>query len=229
MDPIVSIARKHGLFIIEDACQAHGAEYYEKRAGSIGDAGCFSFYPGKNLGAYGEAGAIVTSNENIYKTARMLRDHGQNKKYHHSHIGWNCRMDGIQGAVLDVKLKHLENWTESRIKNAAIYKSHLADTEGIKIPACMEYSRHVYHLFPVLVENRDSILSSLAENDVYCGIHYPIPLHLTEAYKFIGHKKGSFPVAEKTADMLLSLPMFPELKPEQIEYASGLVKQFICR
>ena len=227
MDPIMEIARSHGLFCIEDACQAHGAEYKGRRAGSIGDAGCFSFYPGKNLGACGEAGAIVTSNAELDKKVRMFRDHGQNRKYHHSMIGWNARMDGIQGAVLGVKLKHLPDWSDARRKNAAIYKEMLKDVEGIIIPCEADYAKHVYHIYPVLVQNRDSLMKDLAEKEIFCGIHYPVPVHLTDAYGFLGCERGSFPVAESCADRLISLPMFPELKTSQIEQVVEAIKYFL--
>ena len=226
MDPIVEIAKAHGLFVIEDACQAHGAEYKGRPAGSIGDAGCFSFYPGKNLGAYGEAGAIVTNNPELDKNIRMLRDHGQAKKYYHAMVGWNARMDGIQGAVLSVKLKHLEVWNEARRKNAQLYDELLTDLDGVIIPREVDYAKHVYHIYAVRVEIPESLMKAMAEKDIYCGIHYPIPIHLQEAYRFMGLEKGRFPVAEKCAEEFLSLPMFPELSREQIEYTVAEVSQF---
>ncbi len=227
MDPIMETARKHGLFVIEDACQAHGAEYRGRRAGSIGDAGCFSFYPGKNLGAYGEAGAIVTNNDELADKMKMFRDHGQNKKYHHSMIGWNCRMDGLQGAILGVKLKHLDKWSDMRRKNAGLYNELMGDIDSITLPQQPEYARHVYHIYPALVQNRETLMACLAEKEIFCGIHYPVPVHLTEAYRSLGYNKGSFPVAENIAGQLLSLPMFPELEHEQIEKVAKEVKAFI--
>lgn len=224
MDPIMKIAAQHGLHVIEDASQAHGAEYKGKSAGSIGDAGCFSFYPGKNLGACGEAGAVVTNNAEIEQKIRMFRDHGQSRKYHHAMIGWNSRMDGIQGAVLNVKLKHLADWTELRRQNAASYNELLTGLDGVVIAQEAEYARHVYHIYPILVQNRDALIADLAEKEIFCGIHYPVPVHLTEAYRFLGYGRGSFPVTEKCADRLISLPMFPELKREQIEFVANAIK-----
>jgi len=217
MDHIMEIARAHGLFVIEDACQAHGAEYKGRRAGSIGDAGCFSFYPGKNLGAYGEAGAVVTNNAELAEKIRMFRDHGQAKKYYHSIIGWNARMDGFQGAVLSVKLKHLPAWNQARRKNAQLYNDFLADVDDVIAPAEADYARHVYHIYAIRTQNRDALIRALTEKEIHCVIHYPIPIHLQDAYKFLGYKKGSFPVAEKCAEELVSLPMFPKMRREHIE------------
>jgi dTDP-4-amino-4,6-dideoxygalactose transaminase len=218
MDPIVGIAKAHGLFVIEDACQAHGAEYKGRSAGSIGDAGCFSFYPGKNLGAYGEAGAIVTNNFELDKNIRMLRDHGQAKKYYHAMVGWNARMDGFQGSVLSVKLKHLKVWNEARRKNAQLYDELLTDLNGVIIPREVDYAKHVYHIYAVRVKNRDPVIRSLSEKGIYCGIHYPIPIHLQDAYNLMKLRKGKFPIAERCAEEFISLPMFPELTKEQIEH-----------
>jgi len=219
MDPVMEIARKRKLYVVEDASQAHGAEYKGKKAGSIGDAGCFSFYPGKNLGAYGEAGAVVTSNEELDGKIRMLRDHGQAKKYHHTLIGWNARMDGIQGAVLSVKLRHLPAWNERRRRNAGIYDELLKGVPGVAAPKEAGYAKHVYHIYAIRVADRDRLIASLAEKDIHCGIHYPIPVHLLAAYKSLNLGVGSFPVAEKSAAEFVSLPMFPELSREQIEFA----------
>ena len=218
MDPIMEIARKRKLFVIEDASQAHGAEYKGRKAGSIGDAGCFSFYPGKNLGAYGEAGAVVTNNEELDNKMRMLRDHGQAKKYYHSQIGWNARMDGIQGAVLSVKLKHLDAWTEARRRNAKRYDELLWDIPGVIVPVEAPYAKHVCHIYAIRVPDRDRLIAELAGKDIHCGIHYPIPVHLLDAYKSLNLGVGSFPVAEKSAAEFVSLPMFPELTREQIEF-----------
>jgi len=224
--PIMAIARKHGLFVIEDACQAHGAEYHGRRAGSIGDAGCFSFYPGKNLGAYGEAGGVVTNNPELAAKVRMLRDHGQSRKYHHQVIGVNSRMDGLQGAVLGVKLRHLPRWNEERRRRAEMYREQLSGVDGVILPREMEYAQHIYHIFAVRVRNRDALMAALTEKGVGCGIHYPVPVHLQEAYNFMGMKMGQFPVAEKCADEVVSLPMFAELTEEQIEYVAYEVKSF---
>jgi dTDP-4-amino-4,6-dideoxygalactose transaminase len=219
MDPILTIARKHKLIVVEDASQAHGAEYKGKKAGSMGDLGCFSFYPGKNLGAYGEGGAVVTSNPEFDRKIRMLRDHGQDKKYYHGMIGWNARMDGIQGAVLSVKLRHLPSWNEARRKNAALYDGLLKEVNGISIPRKSPDAQHVYHIYAIRVKNRDAMIAALAAKDIHCGIHYPIPLHLQEAYKSLGYREGAFPVAEKAASEFVSLPMYPELTKEQIKVA----------
>ena len=228
MDPIMEIARKRKLLVIEDSSQAHGAEYKGKKAGSIGDAGCFSFYPGKNLGAYGEAGAVITNNEELDKKVRMLRDHGQAKKYYHSLVGWNARMDGIQGAVLSVKLRHLPAWTEGRRRNAALYGEFLKEVKGITAPTEARYGKHVYHIYAIRVADRDRLIAALAEKDIHCGIHYPIPVHLLDAYKSLNLGKGSFPVAEKSASEFVSLPMFAELTREQIGAVVDAIKEYLA-
>lgn len=217
MDPILAIAARHGIPVVEDACQAHGAEYKGRPAGSFGVAGCFSFYPGKNLGAFGEAGGIVTSSPDLLRKVQTFRDHGQTRKYHHTAVGWNARMDGIQGAVLSIKLKQLARNNEARRAHAAAYSRALAAVEEVIIPVEASYGRHVYHVYAVRVRSRDRVLETLAARGVQCGIHYPVPVHLQEAYAFLGHRRGSFPVAERCADELLSLPMFPELTAPQIE------------
>jgi dTDP-4-amino-4,6-dideoxygalactose transaminase len=224
MDPIMEIARKHQLRVIEDACQAHGAEYKGRRAGSIGDAGCFSFYPGKNLGALGEAGAVVTNDCALQERIRMLRDHGQEAKYRHSYIGWNARMDGIQGAVLRVKLGTLDRGNTARRTHARLYGEYLGGREDLITPKEAKYGLHVYHVYAVRVKGRDQLLRTLAERGVSCGIHYPIPIHLQEAYRSLGLKRGSFPVTERCAEEFLSLPMFPELTTEQIETVAREIK-----
>ncbi|MBN2515750.1 MAG: DegT/DnrJ/EryC1/StrS family aminotransferase [Deltaproteobacteria bacterium] len=227
MDPILEIAREHNLYVIEDACQAHGSEYKGKKAGSMGDAAAFSFYPGKNLGAYGEGGAIVTNNAEMADTMKIFRDHGQSQKYYHGMIGWNARMDGIQGAILSAKLKHLESWNEARRKNASFYNEFIRDLDGIITPYEADYAKHVYHIYAIRVQNRDQLISKLAEKEIFCGIHYPVPVHLQDAYKSLGLGKGSFPVAEKCAEEFVSLPMFPELTEEQIEYVATNIKELI--
>ena len=229
MDPILEIARKYGLLVIEDAFQAHGAEYKGKRAGSIGAAGCFSFYPGKNLGAYGEAGAVVTNKAEMAGKIRMLRDHGQSKKYYHDVVGWNDRMDGIQGAILSAKLKHLPGWNEARRKNAKLYTELLSGVDGVVVPQEAKYAKHIYHIYAIRVKNRDNLMKALGEKGINCGIHYPIPIHLQEAYQSLGLKKGSFPVAEKCGDEFLSLPMFPELTGEQIKYVCKEIKAYLSQ
>jgi dTDP-4-amino-4,6-dideoxygalactose transaminase len=227
MDPIMAIAKKHGLVVIEDACQAHGALYRGRPAGSIGDAGCFSFYPGKNLGAYGEAGAVVTSNDDAAAKIRMFRDHGQSKKYYHDMIGWNARMDGIQGAVLGVKLKYLPAWTEARRKHARQYNQLLEGTPGIMLPQEADYAQHVYHIYAIRTERRNELTAALCDKGIATGIHYPVPLHLTGAYRSLGCKEGSFSVSERIARELVSLPMFPELNQAQIEYVVAGINEFM--
>ncbi len=226
MAPIMEIAQKHGLFVIEDACQAHGAEYRGKPVGSIGDLGCFSFYPGKNLGAYGEAGGIVTNNAEFNEIIRMLRDHGQTRKYSHELIGMNSRMDGVQGAVLSVKLKYLPTWNEARRRNAEIYYKSLKGVEGIVTPKEMDYANHIYHVYAIRAQNRQALMDALSEMGISCGIHYPVPVHLQKAYSFLGIRKGAFPVAERSANQFVSLPMFPELSKEQIEYVADGIRKF---
>lgn len=222
MEPIIEIARGHGLIVIEDAAQAHRAEYKGQRVGSIGDIGCFSFYPGKNLGAYGEGGAVVTSNPEYTKTMRMLRDWGQERKYHHVLKGYNYRMDGIQGAILRVKLRHLDAWTEARRTHAAQYDKLLADS-GVKTPTVMPYSHHVYHVYSVRSPQRDVLQQRLHEQGIQTSIHYPIPLHLQQAYAELGYRPGDFPCAESAAQEVLSLPMYAELAQEHLETISTVV------
>lgn len=224
LDPILEVAKKHGLPVIEDACQAHGAGYKGKKAGSLGMAGCFSFYPGKNLGAFGEAGAVVTHNRELKEKIQVLRDHGQAKKYYHSVIGWNGRMDGIQAAVLRIKLKRLERANLCRVAHAARYTKLLGAIEGIITPTTAPYASHVFHIYAIRVQNRDRLLKALTERGIGCGIHYPIPLHLQDAYRSLGLIRGAFPVAEHCADQFLSLPMYPELTSEQIELVAHEVK-----
>ena len=227
MDPILEIARSHGLVVIEDAAQAHGAEYKGRRAGSIGDAGCFSFYPGKNLGAFGEAGAVVTGDPELQKKIRILRDHGQIHKYHHTMVGWNARMDGIQAAVLAVKLRHLEKGNQLRRSHAAKYDEALKEIEELITPFAADYARHVYHIYAIRVPRRDEIVDLLAEMGVACGIHYPVPIHLQDAYQSLGYAIGAFPIAEKTARQFISLPMFPELTSAQVEIVTKAMKEAI--
>jgi dTDP-4-amino-4,6-dideoxygalactose transaminase len=229
MDPIMEIARKHELFVIEDACQAHGAEYKEKRAGSIGDAGCFSFYPGKNLGAYGEAGAITTNNEELAQKMFMFRDHGQSKKYFHNMIGWNARMDGLQGAILNVKLKHLPKWNEARRKIAIKYDNLLKNLDDLIIPQEANYAKHVYHIYAIRVKNRDALLKDLADNDIFCGIHYPISVHLQEAYSELDNQNFNLPISEKVVSELLSLPMYPELADDQQRRVRDKIEEYLSR
>jgi dTDP-4-amino-4,6-dideoxygalactose transaminase len=227
MDPILGIARKRNLVVIEDACQAHGALYKGRKAGSIGLVGCFSFYPGKNLGAYGEGGAVVTQSEDIANKIRMIRDHGQAKKYYHDLEGYNGRLDAIQAGVLRIKLKWLAGWNESRRQNAAYYDELLSRIPGVTIPGKANGVVPVYHLYVILVDERDGLQKYLNEKGIGSGLHYPVPLHLQKAYANQGYKKGDFPVTESVASRLLSLPMFPELTKEQIEYVAQAIKEFM--
>lgn len=222
MDPIMAIARKYKLLVVEDACQAHGAEYKGRRAGSIGDFGCFSFYPGKNLGAYGEGGLITTQDAQFNRTVRMLRDWGAEKKYQHVLKGYNYRLEGIQGAVLRVKLKYLENWTEARRTAAARYESLFAGS-AIVSPQAMAYARHVYHIYAIRTGERARWQEALQSQSIQTGIHYPIPVHLLPAYADLGYKTGQFPHAEAAANEVLSLPMFPELTAAQTETVARAV------
>lgn len=210
MDPILRIAKKHGLVVIEDAAQAHGAEYKGRRAGGLGDLGCFSFYPGKNLGAYGEGGMVVTTNPEFARKVRMLRDWGGEKKYEHVLKGYNMRLEGLQAAVLRVKLRHLETWTEARRAAASRYDTLLAGS-GVPTPAVRPHVRHVYHIYATRTPNRAKWQAALQERGIATGIHYPTPVHLLPAYADLGYEKGAFPNSEKAANEVLSLPMYPEL------------------
>jgi dTDP-4-amino-4,6-dideoxygalactose transaminase len=225
MDPILEIANKKNIPVIEDACQAHGALYKGKKAGSLGLAGCFSFYPGKNLGAYGEGGGVTTKSDEIAQKIKMLRDHGSAKKFYHEYIGNNCRLEGIQGAVLAVKLNHLEEWNDKRRKNADLYRKYLQGTK-VQLPEEMPFAKHVYHVFSIRVKDREKLIDFLKQKGVFTNIHYPIPIHLQNAYGFLGYKKGSFPVTELVVDEILSLPMFAELTEEQIKYTADCIKEF---
>ena len=227
MDPILAVARKYRLSVVEDACQAHGALYKGQKAGSMGDAGCFSFYPGKNLGAYGEAGAVVTDKPDLTERLRVLRNHGQSEKYYHAFLGWNARMDGFQGAILSVKLKYLEKWNEARRAHALLYNKLLAREDMLILPQEANYATHIYHIFSILLRERDALLEALKQKNIYCGIHYPVPIHLQEAYRFLRYDEGSLPIAEKCAREALSLPMFAELRIEQIEKVAAEVRSFI--
>ena len=229
MDSITKIARKYNLKVIEDACQAHGAEYKGKKAGSIGDAGCFSFYPSKNLAAFGDGGMVVTDGNKIAQKIKMLRDHGQMKKYEHLVEGYNSRLDEIQAAILRVKLKRLDEQNKLRRKNASIYNELLKDVDEVITPFEAEYGKHVYHLYVIRTEKRDELQEYLKSNGIFTGLHYPIPLHLQKAYEYLGYKEGDFPVAEECAKQILSLPMFPELSPKEIEKIASEIKTFFAR
>jgi dTDP-4-amino-4,6-dideoxygalactose transaminase len=229
LDPIIEIARRHGLAVIEDAAQAHGAKYKGRPVGSIGDISCFSFYPTKNLGAYGEGGAITTNNSEYAKKIRMLRDWGQDGKYHHVLRGYNYRMEGLQGAILRVKLGHLEKWTEARRAVAAQYDRLLADS-GVELPTEMAWARHVYHVYTLRTEDRDGLQASLRADGIQTAVHYGIPAHLQPAYADLGYGVGSLPESEAAARQVLSLPIYPELSETAIAKVVSAVKRAIpCR
>lgn len=223
MDSIAEIARRHKLVVIEDASQAHGSEYKGRRAGSMSEIACFSFYPGKNLGAYGEGGAAVTNNAQYADTMRLLRSWGERTRYEHSLKAFNYRMDGIQGAVLGVKLKHLEQWTETRRTLAATYQRMLAGTPALT-PRVRPDVRHVYHVYAVRLEQRDRWRAHLAERHIQTGVHYPVPVHLQPAYRDLGYRVGDFPVAESVAREILSLPLFPEMTEQQVQEVADVLR-----
>lgn len=224
MDPILDIARRHGLIVIEDAAQAHGAKYKNRPAGTLGDIGCFSFYPTKNLGAYGEGGAITTNNQDYAKKIRMLRDWGQDSKYHHVLRGFNHRMEGLQGAILRVKLRHLEQWTKARRVTAATYNQKLSDC-GLELPREMPWAQHVYHVYSLRTPERDSFRAALQTEGIQTAIHYAIPVHLQPAYAELGYRKGSLPASEAAANEVVALPIYPELTQSQIDLVCQAVRK----
>jgi dTDP-4-amino-4,6-dideoxygalactose transaminase len=228
LGPLLAIGKRHGIPVIEDAAQAHGARYHGRGAGSLGLCGCFSFYPGKNLGAYGEAGAVVTDDDEVASRMRALRDHAQTRRYHHSELGFNYRMDAFQGAVLNVKLKHLENWTERRRWLAARYLEKLAKLP-ITLPTEAADRRHVWHLFVVLHPERDRIRLELEARGIQTGLHYPVPVHLQTAYSHLGYREGDFPVSERVARECLSLPMFPEMTEAQQDHVIRSLTEIVHR
>lgn len=228
MDPILEIARRHGLLVIEDAAQAHGAEYKGRRAGSLGDLGCFSFYPGKNLGAYGEGGAVVSNNPEFAHRVGMLRDWGQEAKYRHVLPGYNYRMDGIQGAILNVKMNYIEAWTEARRSVAAIYDRLLAGDRCQRPAACTD-GRHVYHVFAVALEGRDEVQAALQAAGVSTGIHYPIPVHKQQAYAGLTGQPMPLPVTESLSQRFLSLPIYAELHPDRVVEVARALEQSAAR
>jgi dTDP-4-amino-4,6-dideoxygalactose transaminase len=217
MDEINAIAKRHNLWVVEDSCQAHCAEYKGKRAGSLSHAAAFSFYPGKNLGACGEAGAVTTNDQAVAERVRALRNHGQREKYRHDVEGYNGRCDAVQAAALRVKLPHLETWSELRRQKASLY-SEMLFNKNIILPRAAPDRTHVFHLYVVLVENREAIIKSLLDKQIATGLHYPLPLHQQEAYKHCGFDTGDFPVSESIAGRLLSLPLYPEMSDQQIAY-----------
>jgi dTDP-4-amino-4,6-dideoxygalactose transaminase len=222
MDPILALAKRHGLTVIEDACQAHGAEYNGRRVGSIGDMAAFSFYPGKNLGACGEGGAVTTGNATCARAIKMMRDWGQEQRYHHVMQGFNYRMEGLQGAILGVKLRYLDRWTDARRERAAAY-NRLLKGSGIVAPQEMPYARHVYHIYAVRCADRNTLQQSLQERGIHTGLHYPIPVHLQPAHRDLGYREGQFPHSEAAAREVLSLPLYPEMPMEFVEQVASAV------
>lgn len=225
MKEIMEISEKHDLAVIEDACQAHGAEHHKKRV-PIAGIGCFSFYPAKNLGAYGEGGALVTNDKEVEELAKAYRDHGQVKRHVHKYIGYNYRLEELQAAVLGVKLKHLEKWIGMRRKNAKIY-NELLEGVDVVLPVEKEYNRHVYHLYVIRAKQRQRLMEHLNSKSVQTAIHYPTPIHLQEAYSHLGYGKGSFPVSEQCADEIISLPMYPELAQDEIDFVAKAIREFL--
>lgn len=228
MDPILDIARRRNLFVVEDAAQAQGSMYKGRPAGSMGQAGSFSFYPGKNLGAWGEAGGITTDDPALCEKMKMYREHGQKRKYYHDVVGWNGRMDGIQAAVLRVKLKYLDRANDGRRRAAQRYDQKLAGIRGLTLPVQAEYAHHIYHIYAVRVANRDDVMKQLGDRGIGTGIHYPVPVHLQAAYASLGHKRGDFPVSEECADTFVSLPMFPELTDAQIDTVVQALREVLA-
>ncbi len=226
MDPIMEIAGRHNLVVIEDACQAHGARYKGKRAGSLGHAAAFSFYPGKNLGAYGDGGAVVTHDARVAENIRMLRNYGQTKKYHHSLRGFNRRLDTLQAAILRVKLKYMDEWNTARRQWAAHYNSGLSGLP-VSTPSINEWIEHVYHLYVIRLQNRDALQDHLKKAGIATGLHYPVPVHLQPAYQDLGYQVGDFPITEAYADTILSLPMYPELGRDAVFYVANAIKDFV--
>ena len=228
VDAILDVCRKHKLLLVEDACQAHGAKYKGKTVGAFGEFSGFSFYPGKNLGAFGEGGALVTNNAEYARRAKSLREHGSTVRYYHDEVGFNYRMEGIQGAVLGIKLKHLEKWTRERQRVAKRYQELLAGTP-LQLPQQPAYAESAWHLYVVRHPRRDELKAHLEANGVGCALHYPLPLHLQKCYADLGHKAGDFPVAEKAGRECLSLPIYPELKEAQIQRVAEVIKGFFSK
>lgn len=228
LDPILEICRRHNLPLVEDAAQAHGAKYKGKVVGTFGAISCFSFYPGKNLGAYGEGGALVTNNAEFAARARALREHGSTQRYYHDEVGFNYRMEGIQGAVLGVKLKHLDTWTRERRRVAHRYHELLADTP-LQLPREAVWAESAYHLYVVRHPRRDDLKKHLEANRIGCALHYPLPLHLQKCYASLGYREGAFPVAEKAARECLSLPIYPELTDAQVQRVAHVIRDFFAR
>jgi dTDP-4-amino-4,6-dideoxygalactose transaminase len=229
MDSIIALAQRYGLRVIEDAAQAQGAKYQGQPVGSLGDVGCFSFYPAKNLGAYGDAGAVITNRDDVALRVRELRDHGGSRKYEHRVVGYTSRLDALQAAVLNTKMAYLNQWNEMRQEIAHLYNELLSDESRVILPTSEEQSTHVFHLYVIRIESadRDALSSYLASKGIATGIHYPIPVHLTQAFQYLGYKEGTFPVAEQGASQILSLPIYPGLELRHVEYVAHEIKAFL--
>jgi dTDP-4-amino-4,6-dideoxygalactose transaminase len=226
MDEVVNLAKKYELLIVEDACQAHGAKVKNKPAGSFGECAAFSFYPSKNLGCFGDGGIVVTNNESIYNKICILRNYGQKEKYIHLELGYNSRLDNLQAGILRVKLKYLEQWNQQRIELANYYIEKLSLNKNIVLPKVKNDKKHIWHLFVIRTKQRDELRKYLAENGVETGIHYPVPLHLTPSFKWLGYKPGDFPIAEKFSNEILSLPIFPGMTKDEIDYVIEVIQKF---
>jgi dTDP-4-amino-4,6-dideoxygalactose transaminase len=232
LDPMLDIAKRHNLTVIEDACQAHGARYHGKRVGGVGHAGVFSFYPGKNLGAYGEGGALTTNDDAVAQFGREMRTHGESKRYFHDRIGYNYRMEGFQGAVLNVKLRYLDHWTAQRQEFAALYRERLSGSRArlprLRLPEDSPQCENVYHLFTPWVQNRDAVREQLTHKGVQTAVHYPVPVHLQKALSHLGYKPGSLPHTEKACTEVISMPLFPEMSREQVIYAADTLTELLA-
>ncbi len=226
MDEIIDIADEYSLYVIEDSAQAHGATYKNKKSGSIGHIGAFSFYPSKNLGAYGQGGMVTANDDKVIDKIRMHIDHGSNIRYEHQFEGWNFKMDGLQAAILDIKLKHLDEWNDKRRAHARVYDKNIREKDGLILPKEKAGRNHIYHLYVVRVKDRSGFMGFLKQKNVGTAIHYPIALHLQAAYKYLDHKEGDFPVSEECARQVVSLPMFPELTAEEVRYVSEAVDRW---
>ncbi len=229
MDAILEICKRKHLMVVEDAAQALSATYKDRKAGTIGDFGCFSFFPSKNLGAAGDAGMIVSDRESEVEFSRTLRVHGAKPKYYHSHIGYNSRLDTIQAAILSVKLRHLPEWSDARRAKAAVYDQAFADVEQVTTPCVMDGNRHIYHQYTIAVPNRDELRDHLREKSIGCETYYPVPLHAQECYAELGYRPGALPVSEQKANEVISLPVFPELTEDEQQYVIEIIKAFYSR
>lgn len=226
MEPLMALAKKYNLKVIEDAAQAIGSQYNGKNAGQIGDVGCFSFFPSKNLGGFGDGGLVSTNDEQLYERLKGLRVHGGQQQYHHNEVGLNARLDALQAAVISVKLPHLESWTEGRRRNANLYNQLFNDNTNVTTPVAKEGRRHIYNQYVIRVKDRDSLKSHLAEKEIGCAVYYPLSLHQQKCFEKLGYKTGDFPESEKAAQQTIALPVFPDLAEEQIRYVAEVVNNF---